>query len=134
VFSVGLNRAVAVLAEKKTARGRAAPAALKSLGEHPEGGGEITVRDGKYGPYVAWGKIYATLPKGSDPQGVTIAQALELLSAKAGKGRGSKGAAKSSKTAAPKKATSKKTGAKSAASGGKARSGPGRSAATRKQA
>lgn len=99
VFSVGLNRAVAVLAEKKDkgARARATPAALKSLGEHPDGG-EITVRDGRYGPYVAWGKIYATLPKGSDPQAVTVEQALALIAEKAGKtpakGKAAKPAAK----------------------------------------
>ncbi len=86
VFTVGLNRAVAVLAEKKEkgARARATPAALKSLGEHPDGG-EITVRDGRYGPYVAWGKVNATLPKGSDPQAVTVEAALALIAEKAGK-------------------------------------------------
>jgi DNA topoisomerase-1 len=119
VFVVGLNRAVAVLAEKKEkgGRARATPAALKSLGDHPDGGGEITVRDGRYGPYVAWGKVYATLPKGMDPQAVTLEQALPLLAEKAGKSGGGK--AKTAK-AAPKepraaKAADKPAKAKSAA-------------------
>ncbi|WP_181701809.1 type I DNA topoisomerase [Chthonobacter albigriseus] len=122
VFSVGLNRAVAVLAEKKDkgARARATPAALKSLGEHPEGGGEITVRDGRYGPYVAWGKVYATLPKGSDPQAVTVEQAIALITEKSGKaptkGRGaaSKSAAAASAPGASKskKKTTKTTTSK----------------------
>lgn len=109
VFSAGINRAVDLLAEKraKGARGRTAPAALKELGEHPDGG-PITVRDGRYGPYVNWAKVNATLPKGSDPQAVTLEQALELIAAKGG---GKKAAAKkpaAKKAAATKKAAPKK--------------------------
>jgi DNA topoisomerase-1 len=106
VFTIGLNRAVAVLAEKleKGARGRAAPAALKSLGDHPGGGGEVTVRDGRYGPYVAWGKVYATLPKGSDPQALTMEQAIPLLAEKASK---SGGKAKPARAATTKRAAAK---------------------------
>ncbi|MCT7375678.1 type I DNA topoisomerase [Chelativorans salis] len=87
VFSVGLNRAVSLLAEKRAkGNGRAKPAALKELGEHPDGGGVITVRDGRYGPYVNFGKVNATLPKGKDPMSVTKEEALELIAAKAAKG------------------------------------------------
>ncbi|RWX78812.1 type I DNA topoisomerase [Neorhizobium lilium] len=105
VFSIGLNRAVTVLAEKQSkmaaggGRGRGTPAALKELGDHPDGG-SITVRDGKYGPYVNWGKINATLPKGLDPQSVTMEQAMAFIIEKGGK-------------AAPAKAKPKKAAAKS---------------------
>ncbi len=113
VFSVGLNRAVAVLADKKAngggARKGGTPAALKDLGAHPEGG-SVTVRDGKYGPYVNWGKINATLPKARDPQSVTLEEAIALLVEKAGKAPSTKGKAK----AAPKPKAAPK--AKSAAS------------------
>jgi DNA topoisomerase-1 len=89
VFTVGLNRAVARIAEKLAGGGRrpgrGAPKALKDLGEHPDGG-KITVRDGRYGPYVSHGKVNATLPKAMDPQQVTIEQALELIAARAAKG------------------------------------------------
>ncbi|MET0598336.1 MAG: type I DNA topoisomerase [Mesorhizobium sp.] len=93
VFSIGLNRAVSVLAEKQ-ARGRGGrnggtPAALKELGAHPEGG-PVTVRDGRYGPYVNWAKINATLPKGKDPASVTLDEALALLAERAAKGGGKK--------------------------------------------
>ncbi|WP_404862129.1 type I DNA topoisomerase [Georhizobium sp. MAB10] len=101
VFTIGLNRAVTVIAERKAkgpARGRTATAALKELGEHPDGGA-ITVRDGRYGPYVNWGKVNATLPKDLDPQAVTLEKALELVAERAGK---------SGKKAAPKKAAAKK--------------------------
>ncbi len=114
VFSVGLNRAVTVIAEKAAkgpgGRGRGTPAALKELGEHPVGGGAITVRDGKYGPYVNWGKVNATLPKGKDPQAITVEEAVELITAKAGKAPAPKGKAKPKAAAAERKAT--KTAAK----------------------
>ena len=87
VFSVGLNRAVSLLAERQAnGRGRRSkPAALKELGEHPDGGA-ITVRNGRYGPYVNWGRVNATLPKGADPQSITVERALELIAEKAAKG------------------------------------------------
>jgi len=115
VFSVGINRAVAAIAERQSraGKGRAAPAALKELGDHPDGG-KITVRDGRYGPYVNWGKVNATLPNGKDPASVTVEEALQLIAAKAGKS-GSKAKAarkpaakKTTKKAAPKKAAPKK--------------------------
>ena len=90
VFTIGLNRAVSVIAEKKSkfanGGGRGTPAALKDLGDHPDGGGKITVRDGRYGPYVNHGKVNATLPKGKDPQSVTLEEALVLIAEKAAKG------------------------------------------------
>jgi len=113
VFSIGLNRAVTVLAEKqskaKGGRGGGTPAALKDLGEHPGGGGNITVRDGKYGPYVNFGKVNATLPKGKDPATVTVEDALALIAEKEAKGGGAKKPARSAakKPAAKKPAASK---------------------------
>jgi len=90
VFTIGINRAVAALGEKAAkGNGRTGtPAAMKSLGDHPSLGGPITVRDGRYGPYVNHGKVNATLPKGSDPQAVTLEQAVALIAAKAGNGKG----------------------------------------------
>jgi DNA topoisomerase-1 len=88
VFSIGLNRAVSVIAEKQSKgprAGRGTPAALKDLGAHPDGSGAVTVRDGRYGPYVNFGKINATLPKGKDPATVTMDEALALIAAKAEK-------------------------------------------------
>lgn len=86
VFEVGLNRAVAALAEKKERGGRGSTAvALKELGEHPDKGGAITVREGRYGPYVQHGKINATIPKDTQPEDITITTALELLAAKESK-------------------------------------------------
>ena len=115
VFEVGLNRAVTVIAEKKEkgARGRGTPAALATLGEHPTLGGQITVRDGRFGPYVNTGKINATLPKGKDPASVTLEEAIQFLTERAektgAKGSGAKKkAAPAKKKAAPKKAANGK--------------------------
>ncbi len=84
VFSVGLNRAVSLIAEKKAGGGRRGPSAqvLKTLGDHPDGG-PVTVRNGRYGPYINHGKINATLPRGSDPNDVTMETALQLIAKKA---------------------------------------------------
>ncbi|PSH67791.1 type I DNA topoisomerase [Phyllobacterium brassicacearum] len=115
VFSIGLNRAVTVLAEKQAkgpGRGRGTPAALKELGEHPDGG-VITVRDGKYGPYVNWGKVNATLPKGKDPAVVTVEEALAMIAEKSGSKGTKKAPAK--RAAAAKKPAAKKPAAKKAA-------------------
>ena len=107
VFTIGMNRAVEVLAEKKAngpGRGRRAAAKpLRELGEHPEEGGPVNVMDGRYGPYVKWGKINATLPKGMEPESVTLEQAVELIAEKAAKkGKGRRKKAPTRKKAAAK--------------------------------
>jgi DNA topoisomerase-1 len=112
VFSIGLNRAVSVIAEKQSRGrgGRNSAAALKELGEHPDGGGKIVVRDGRYGPYVNFGKINATLPKGKDPLTVTVEEAVTLIAEKEAKGGGKKPAR--AKAAPAKKPAAKKPAAK----------------------
>ena len=102
VFTVGANRAISLLAEKKSGRGRATPSALKNLGDHPTEGGVITVRSGRYGPYVNHGKVNATLPRNMNPEGVTLEQALELLAEKAGRAPAKKIASKGRKAPAKK--------------------------------
>ena len=115
VFEVGLNRAVALLAEKRAGRaGRGAAAApLKDLGAHPETGEPIHVMAGRFGPYVKSGKINATLPRGTAPEDLTLESALPLLAAKAA-------AAPKKKAPAQKAAASKKAPAKKAATAKKA--------------
>ncbi|MCG8361117.1 MAG: type I DNA topoisomerase [Kiloniellales bacterium] len=95
VLTIGLNRAVSLLAEAKS-RGRAPSG--KPVGEHPADGKPITLHDGRYGPYVKHGRLNATLPKDIEPDQLTLARAVELLAAQAEK-------AKSKKAAKPKKAT-----------------------------
>ncbi|MEM9010369.1 MAG: type I DNA topoisomerase [Pseudomonadota bacterium] len=92
VFTVGMNRAVQLLAEKAAnPRGRGAAATpLRVLGEHPDGG-EVAVFKGRYGPYAKWNGVNATLSDGLDPETVTLEQALPLIAAKAEKGGKRKG-------------------------------------------
>ena len=121
VFTVGLNRAVTLLAERKEKGGRGPRGgqALKDLGAHPESGAPVKVMKGRYGPYVTDGKVNATLPKDSDPASVTIDDAVALLAARAEKGppqkkgRGKKPAPTEKKTASAseKKDAQKKTAA-----------------------
>ena len=85
VFIVGMNRAIELIAEKLAnggGRGQAAEP-LKELGDHPTEGGAINVMDGRYGHYVKWEKINATLPKELDPMKVTLMEAVALVNAKA---------------------------------------------------
>ena len=92
VFTIGMNRAVEELV-KKTSRGSARTAAtpLKELGEHPTEGGPVNVMDGRYGAYVKFGKVNATLPKDVKPEDVTMDMAVQLISEKAAKGGTKKG-------------------------------------------
>ena len=93
VFEIGMNRAVEMLAEKRANPGRgrqAAAKALKELGEHPDEGGPVNVMDGRYGPYVKWAKVNATLPKDVKPEDVTMEMAVNLIAEKAAKGGKSK--------------------------------------------
>ncbi|HVI15346.1 MAG TPA: type I DNA topoisomerase [Pseudolabrys sp.] len=124
VLTVGLNRAVSLIAEKKANPGRgrrfgADPG--KRLGEHPDKGGPITIKNGRYGPYVSHAGINATLPADMTPDTVTLEQAIGLLEARAAKmGNAPKsrrvagrkrvsGKAAASRAVKPKKAAAAKT-------------------------
>ena len=80
VFTIGLNRAVDMLAVKR-AKGpsnRARPGALRELGAHPDGG-NIQVMSGRYGAYVKHGKINATIPKDKTAEAITLEEAIALI-------------------------------------------------------
>ncbi len=134
VFTVGMNRAVQLLAEKVASRGkRGQPAApLRELGEHPEAGGPVNVMKGKYGPYVKWEKINATIPDTIEPEEITLTQAIHLIDERAEKAGKKKPAAK--KKAAPKKkpAAKKKAAPKTAAKKTTAKKAPAKKAAAEK--
>jgi DNA topoisomerase I len=88
VFTVGINRAVTLIAEKIAKgprKGRFGADPGRSLGDHTEKGGPIVVKNGRYGPYVSHAGVNATLPKDVTPEQVTLAQAVDLLNARAAK-------------------------------------------------
>ncbi|MBV9530383.1 MAG: topoisomerase DNA-binding C4 zinc finger domain-containing protein, partial [Bradyrhizobium sp.] len=97
VFDVGLNRAVALIAEKaaKGPRRRFGADPGKVLGDHPSLG-PVAVKSGRYGPYVTAGGVNATIPGGQDKDSVTVGQAIALIDQRAAKS--------GSKSAKPRKA------------------------------
>jgi DNA topoisomerase-1 len=108
VFTVGLNRAVSLLAEPKKGPARAGQQALKTLGDHPELGGPVQLFSGRYGPYVKHGKVNATIPKGTEPEELTMEAAVQLLAARAENGKPAKttkGKGRKAKSASATEAT-----------------------------
>ncbi|MBV9905667.1 MAG: type I DNA topoisomerase [Alphaproteobacteria bacterium] len=105
VFTVGLNRAVTLIAEKKAnPRGRRGPQALKELGNDASGT-PVKLMKGRYGPYVTDGDTNATVPDADNAESITLEQALALIAERAAKGGGKK---KKKPAAKPKKAAAKK--------------------------
>ncbi|RMD63553.1 MAG: type I DNA topoisomerase [Alphaproteobacteria bacterium] len=112
ITALGLNRAVALLAEAPARRGNAG----QELGRHPDDDKPVTLHSGRYGPYVKHGRTIASLPKDADPATVTLETAVELLAARAAKGKGATGAKKATKKTAQKPAKkTAKTSARKAA-------------------
>jgi DNA topoisomerase I len=120
VFTIGVNRAVTVLAEKRAGGGksrfaRAAVEVLKDLGEHPRDGGPMKVLSGKYGPYISHNGTNATVPKAKDPAQLTADEAVSLLDERIASGGGKKTARKAPAKKAAAKAPAKKPAAKAKA-------------------
>ena len=105
ILTIGLNRAVSLLAEVSQRGG----SVLRELGKHPDDDAPVTLKEGRYGPYVQHKRINATLPKGTDQDALTLEEALALIAAKAAK---KKGATKKKTAAKKKSAPKKKTAAK----------------------
>ncbi|MDX6442454.1 MAG: topoisomerase [Gaiellaceae bacterium] len=103
LFSISLDDALALLATPRQRRGGRQPAApLKEVGDDPVSGKAITVKSGRFGPYVTDGETNASLRSGDDPEEITLDRAIELLADRRARGPAKK------KRAAPKKATSRK--------------------------
>ncbi|WP_293678159.1 type I DNA topoisomerase [uncultured Phenylobacterium sp.] len=103
VFDVGVNRAVDLIATKRSGR-RAESAALAELGAHPVDGQPVRVLSGKYGPYIKHGSTNANVPRGADPLTVTLEQAVVLIAEREAKGGGKKKPARAAKAKAEPKA------------------------------
>ncbi|MBV6489664.1 MAG: type I DNA topoisomerase [Pseudorhodoplanes sp.] len=93
VLNIGLNRAVTLIAEKKLkpSKGRRfGPAPGRPLGEHPDKGGEVVAKNGRYGPYVSHDGVNATLPSDKTLESITLEEAVALIDARAASGGGGK--------------------------------------------
>ena len=77
IFSIGLNRAVTLIAEAKP--GRMSSSIIKDLGEHPEDKKPVRVMKGQYGPYIKYKSLNATIPEEKDPTDLTMEEALILI-------------------------------------------------------
>ena len=102
VLSVGLNRAVTLIEEKRAKgprKGRLGADPGRTLGDHPDKGGPIVVKNGRYGPYVSHDGVNATLSSDLTPEAITLEQAVGLLDARAARGGGKKPPAKARSTA-----------------------------------
>lgn len=89
VYTVTFERAMELLSEPKQRRRSAEP--LREVGKHPADEEPVLLFAGRYGPYVKHGKTNASLPKGVDPDTLTLEQAVELIAARAKKGGGKRG-------------------------------------------
>jgi DNA topoisomerase-1 len=102
VFTIQMDRAVALLAEARTSN-----TVLRELGVHPDDQKPVDVCSGRYGPYVRHGKVNATLPKDTTPEEITLEEGLALLAARVAKGPVVKKGAARKKPAAEKKPAAK---------------------------
>jgi len=148
VLSIGMNRALSLLAEKGGKGGRRAPAAGsgKTVGEHPEDGKPIQLLEGRFGPYLKWNKLNASLPKGKDPERLALDEAVEILAQKAAKtgaktgsrklaasgGKGAAGKAGAGKGASGSKSSSTKAASGKADAGSSGGAGSDRSGSNKK--
>ena len=121
VLAIGLNRAVTLIAEKKANPGKgrrfgADPG--RSLGEHPDKGGPIIVKNGRYGAYVSHDGVNATIPSDKTPQTITLEEAVGLIESRIAAGAGGKkkkAAGKADTAAKPAKGKKAKSAAPGAA-------------------
>jgi DNA topoisomerase-1 len=121
VLTIGLNRAVSLLAEAPARGGGAG----KTLGDHPADGKPVTLHSGRWGPYVKHGRLFASLPKGTDMDAATLDMAVALLAARAAK---AKTKVKPKAKAKPKAEASPKTRKTAKPKAGSRKRSPGTSA------
>jgi DNA topoisomerase-1 len=113
LFTVTLPDAQAIFAQPKQRRGRVAKPPIADLGPHPESGAPVRVLDGRFGPYITDGTTNATVPRGVQPEAVTLPEAIELLAERAARGPSKRAAKKATaKKSTAKKSTAKKSAAK----------------------
>jgi DNA topoisomerase-1 len=99
VFETGMNAAVSKLADASAGGARrngASREPISILGQHPASNAEVKLMAGRYGPYVTDGTTNATLPKGADPKGVSLGEAVRLIDERAAKGPAKKRGRRSS--------------------------------------
>ena len=131
IFTVTLEQALELFAQPKRRRGQAAARGpLRELGEDPESGRPVVIKDGRFGPYFTDGETNVTLRRGDDPATVTPERAYELLAEKRAKGPAKK---RTTRKTAAKKTTTKKAAAKKTTAARKTSTKTAQKTATRKK-
>jgi DNA topoisomerase I len=102
LLTVGLNRAVDILAQPKTGRRQAQASNLRQLGAHPADGKNVSAGVGRYGPFVKHGSVYANIPKDRTVEEITLDEAVALIAERVAKGGGKKKRGKAAKAEAAK--------------------------------
>jgi DNA topoisomerase-1 len=111
LFTITMDEAQAIFAQPKQRRfGRAVAAPVKEIGVDPDVNLPITLRQGRFGPYVTDGTYNASLRRGDDPENLTLARAAELLAEK--RAAGPPATKRGRKKSPAKKVTAKKSPAK----------------------
>jgi len=87
MWSVTVDEAIKLIKAKVSGKGTI----LKELGNHPDSGDELVILSGRYGPYVTDRSLNVTLPKGTEPEDVDLALAVDLLAKKAARKGAKKG-------------------------------------------
>lgn len=113
LFDITLEEALAIYAEPKQRGRAAAKPPMAEFGEDPVSGKKVTVKDGRFGPYVTDGETNVTIPRGVDPADLTAERAYEMLADKRARGPVARKGAK--KTAAKKTAAKKTTAGRTTA-------------------
>ena len=127
LFTLTLDEALALLAQPRRRRGQQAASAGREIGQDPDSGKPMVLKDGRFGPYVTDGEYNASLRQGDDAETLTVERAAELLAMRRAKGPAKKRAARR-KQPARKKSPAKKSPAKKRA----AKKSPARKRAAKK--
>ncbi|NER38909.1 MAG: type I DNA topoisomerase [Oscillatoria sp. SIO1A7] len=109
ILTISLERALELLAQPKRSRGKGGTSSrkpLRELGKHPDNEEAVNIYDGRYGPYIKHGKTNVSLPEGKSVEELTLAEALDLLAAKAATSKGSRKSTKSGSSSSKKKTKS----------------------------
>ena len=108
LFDITLEECLKILSQPKTRRGQVVKPPLRELGEDPDTGKQMIIKDGRFGPYVTDGETNASLRKGDTVEEITDERAAELLAIRRAAGPAKKKKKKKKKAAAKKKSAAKK--------------------------
>ncbi len=112
MLTIELPRALEILSQPKSTRGRKTVTPIYEIGKHPADDEPINVYDGPYGQYMKHGKVNASIPEGKKPEEVTVEEAVALLAEKGGAAKKKTKKKTTAKKSTTKKAATKKTTAK----------------------